>query len=78
MEDDKHMERFLKTCSGIFDRNYDEAFFDVMMLIEEIREDDKDDYTIETGFFPTSRHAMWLRVAEKIKKTFGRIGQMIC
>tara|TARA_Y100000004_G_scaffold113528_1_gene127459 strand:- start:1566 stop:2003 length:438 start_codon:yes stop_codon:yes gene_type:complete len=70
MEDDERMERFLKTCSGIFDRNYDETFFDVIMLIEELREDDKEDYTNEIEFFPTSRHAMWLRVAEKIKKTF--------
>tara|TARA_A100001201_G_scaffold139676_1_gene131905 strand:+ start:3730 stop:4167 length:438 start_codon:yes stop_codon:yes gene_type:complete len=70
MEDDERMERFLNTCSGIFDRNYDETFFDVIMLIEELREDDKEDYTNEIEFFPTSRHAMWLRVAEKIKKTF--------
>lgn len=70
MEDDERMERFLKTCSGIFDRNYDETFFDVIMLIEELREDDKEDYTNEIEFFPTSRNAMWLRVAEKIKKTF--------
>ena len=70
MKDDGRMERFLQTCSNIFDRNYDEAFFDVIMLIEELREDDKEDYTNEIEFFPTSRHAMWLRVAEKIKKTF--------
>ena len=70
MEDDERMERFLKTCSGIFDRNYDEAFFDVIMLIEEIRGEDREYYHDDEEFFPTSRKAMWLRVAEKIKKTF--------
>tara|TARA_R100001163_G_scaffold65797_1_gene64960 strand:- start:1409 stop:1843 length:435 start_codon:yes stop_codon:yes gene_type:complete len=68
--DDERMESFIQTCSGIFDRNYDETFFDVIMLIEELREDDKEDYSNEIEFFPTSRQPMWLRVAEKIRKTF--------